>query len=218
MAAAEGWVVAISVWLLLAPGQAQNTPVPLPSVKPMEAKEVAGAEKKAGPAEKKGSVAQITAIGILPGFKRGESVPEDERNPYANRVLKKEKPAENGSEAAKIIQVLESLRMRGQVRDESGKVKTVLLGDLALAEGRILPQLLPAQVDEIYVSKVTNEEVEIAWRTDSGKVVPDGRRVALKLDGRPKVEVILPGQPDVGEKEKLRALLVAKPTEEGRPE
>jgi hypothetical protein len=153
----------------------------------------------------------VSSIGILPGFKRGEILPEDERNPYANREVKKEKPAESGSEAAKIIKVLEKLQFRGIVRDATGKVKTMLLGDIAFTENRDLPQLLPSQVDQIYISKLTNREVEITWRTDAGKRVADGRRLVLKLDDRPKVEVVLPGQPDVKNDAKQRALLVAKP-------
>lgn len=152
-------------------------------------------------------------IGILPDFKRGEKLPLDERNPYANRVMEKEKPAESGSEAAKIIKLLEKLQVRGVTRDAKGNVRTVLLGDLALTEGRELPQLLVSQVDQIYVSKVTNKEVELTWRTDAGKPTAEGRHVSLPLDERPKVEIVLPGQPDVKDEAKLRAMLVGKPEE-----
>lgn len=160
-----------------------------------------------------GSEPAISGIGILPGFKQGERVPVDERNPYADRLQQKEKVAESGSEASKIIQVLESLQVRGVVRDGTKKVTAVLLGDLPLVEGRDLPQLLPSQLDRLYVSKLTETEVEITWRTESGRPVQDGRRLPLILDDRPKVEVVLPGQPDVEEKAKQRALLVAKPEE-----
>lgn len=138
-------------------------------------------------------------------------MPDDEPNPYLTREVQKEKPADSGSEAAKIIKVIEKLQLRGIVRDGAGKVKTMLLGDIPFTENHNLPQLLPAQVDQIYVSKLTNREVEVTWRTDAGKMIPDGRRLVLKLDDRPKVEVVLPGQPDVKEDAKQRALLVAKP-------
>lgn len=151
--------------------------------------------------------------GILPEFKRGVKLPLEERNPYANRVVEKEKPAESGSEAAKILKILEKLQVRGIVRDLDGKVRTVLLGDLALTEGRNVPQLLVSQVDQIFVSKVTNKEIEITWRTDAGKVTTDGRHVVLKLDDRPKVEIVLPGQVDVKDEAKLRAMLVGKVAE-----
>lgn len=155
--------------------------------------------------------ALVKPLGLMPQSKRGLIVPEDERNPYANRVVVKEKPVESGSEAAKIVKQLEKLHIRGIVRDGNGNVKTVLLGDLPLTEGRDLPQLLPSQMDKVFVSKMSNKEVEITWRTDAGKVTTDPRRWMLKVDERPKVEVILPGQPDVKDEAKLRALLVGKP-------
>jgi len=161
----------------------------------------------------------VTSIGILPGFKQGADVSPTERNPYADRVEDHNAVADRESEAARIIQVLESLRVRGVVRDPSGNVRSVLLGDIALKQGRELPQLLPSQVDQLVVSKVSNKEVEITWKTEAGKPVPDGRRLAFELDDRPRVEVILPGQPEVSEEAKQRALLIAgRSAEDGGPE
>ncbi|MEM7600404.1 MAG: hypothetical protein AAF357_03190 [Verrucomicrobiota bacterium] len=149
------------------------------------------------------------SIGIFPGFKKEETVVVGERNPYADRVVASIEVADEESEAARIIRVLESLEIRGVTRNGQGHVRSVLLGDIVLVQGRSLPQLLPDQTDELFVSQVTDTNVEITWRSESGKRVIDGRRHDFEIDGESRVEVILPGQQGTGDEEKLRADIVA---------
>lgn len=136
----------------------------------------------------------ISPIGILPGYKRGTHVDIQERNPFAQRVEKKEVLVDAEGEAAQIIRILEGLRLLGVSRDPAGNVKTVLYGDLRLTEGNEVPQLLPDQNDRLVVSKISNKEVEISWVTEAGNRVEDGRKLLIGIDMTPTIEFILPGQ------------------------
>lgn len=142
-------------------------------------------------------------IGILPSSKRGSRIDVAERNPYAARTVEKTKGEDATSEASQIIKILEGLRIRGLSRDRSGNVRTVLYGDLRLTQGAMLPQLLPNQNDELIVSSVTNEEIELAWLNEAGNRVTDGRKLLIAIELEPKVQIVLPGQVEAtGERKK----------------
>tara|TARA_R110002096_G_scaffold114770_4_gene248794 strand:+ start:6566 stop:7159 length:594 start_codon:yes stop_codon:yes gene_type:complete len=166
----------------------------------------------------------VQEIGILPSSKRGTRVDVAERNPYAARTVEKLGPEDATSEASQIIQILEGLRVRGLSRDRNGNVRTVLYGDLRLTEGAMVPQLLPDQNDELIVSSLTNEEVELAWLSEGGNREADGRKILIAIELEPKVQIVLPGQVDVngepkkawiglkaeGEEDEAKAKLAAK--------
>lgn len=145
----------------------------------------------------------VLEIGILPSSKRGSRIDVAERNPYAARTVEKTRGEDATSEASQIIRILEGLRIRGLSRDRNGNIRTVLYGDLRLTQGTMLPQLLPNQNDELIVSSVTNEEIELAWLNEAGNREADGRKLLIAIELEPKVQIVLPGQVEVtGERKK----------------
>ncbi len=158
--------------------------------------------------------AGVTSSGILPDFKQAVRVEVDDRNPYKDRVEEVKNVVDAESEAARIIRILENLSVRGISRNPSGEVRRVLFGDIALALGADLPQLLEGQTDEIFVSRVSDREVELTWRAEAGKKIEDGRRHIIEIDLDPKVEVVLPGQIEESPEDRERAYLVRLPWEE----
>lgn len=133
-------------------------------------------------------------VGFLPGSKVTTSVDPNERNPYSIREKKLEVKEDDGnSEAARIRDILQSLRVRGTSVGPRGR--RVLFGDLMLMEGHELPRLLPGQTDRLMTTRVTEKEVEIAWLSESGREIADGRKLLIQIDiAEVIVTIILPGQ------------------------
>ncbi len=157
---------------------------------------LSGASQEA-PAEA-GERKLTSEIGILPTSRKGVKVDPVERNPYAARVAEQKVATDLKSEASQIMQILEGLKVRGFSRDFNGNVRTVLYGDLRFSEGSSVPQLLPNQNDKLYVSRVTNEEVELAWLSEAGNKVEDGRKILIAINMEPLVQIVLPGQSALG--------------------
>jgi hypothetical protein len=151
------------------------------------------ADDPAPPDTVRGKSGLIAESGILPGFKQGIRVEKGERNPFGVIQVEKPEVASRG-EAAKLTEILRSLPLAGLSRNADGSVRSVLLGDLRLVAGQVLPQLVDGQTDELVVQSVSEREVVVAWTKEAGRQVTDSRKLNLALDGDPKVEVILPGQ------------------------
>ncbi len=141
-----------------------------------------------------GVATEVSKIGILPGSKKGVLVQPGERNPYAVAAAPKEEVVATGVEGARLAAILEALPVSGLTRDQDGRVRAVLLGDLRLESGAPVPQLLEGQTDELIVQSLSAEEVVIAWRLEAGRVVTQPRVLRRKIDLSPKVEIYLPGQ------------------------
>lgn len=141
-------------------------------------------------------------LGILPSQKQGVEVDREERNPFANRVVKKVTIEDTETEAAHIRRVLSNLEVVGVSKGPRGT--RVLLGDLLLMEGKELPPVVTGQSDRVVVSAVSETEVELTWIVESGKAVEDGRQLIVPFNLEPKVEVVLPGQFNILEEAKKK--------------
>lgn len=143
----------------------------------------------------------IDSIGFLPGFKKGLRLPAAERNPYSERKKNaSELPEDGESEAARIREILQGLRVRGISNGPRGM--RVLFGNLVLIAGVELPQLLPGQLDRLMCTRVTDKDVEVAWLSEAGEISDDGRKILITIDLEPTVTVILPGQLNEGDKQR----------------
>lgn len=148
-----------------------------------------------GPPAWSGEPGQTAAdVGILPTYKKGVLVEQEERNPYAVLVAPKQQVVATGVEGAKLTAILEALPVSGVAKGAEGKVSAVLLGDLRLEEGQVVPHLLEGQTDELVVQTISPDEVVIAWRLEAGRSVSQPRVLRKKIDLSPKVQTYLPGQ------------------------
>ncbi len=133
-------------------------------------------------------------VGVLP--KQKEEMVKDylldgsERNPFARR----NKAAAGGvevdteSEEARIRAALESFSVSGLAKGGGGY--SAQLGSIILEEGELIPRLIPGQVDDLRVTKVTPELVELTWVADEEAAKP--RQVSLPVDLAARVGVVLP--------------------------
>jgi hypothetical protein len=180
--------LSLLTFVLVAPAAAQQPPVT--PVAPVGAA-VPGVAPAIAPAA---AYNPSRVIKMHPDEKRPLLLTERERNPYARRSPDASPINENGEneEEIQIRQSLTSLSVTGQVRGGSNGLR-VLLGDIILEKGRILPQLLPEQSENLQVVEVTEENVVFAW-LDIETGEPTGKTMQLPYDVSPSVPYVLSGQ------------------------
>ena len=139
-------------------------------------------------------VSSVEEIGVLPHQKekmiKGFVLKQAERNPFADRAKGEQGlPAEDSqSEDSRIRMALESFAVSGIARGQGGY--KAQLGSIILREGKLVPRLIPGQSDDLRVTKITPELVEITWVADEEAAKP--RKITLEIDLGPRVGVLLP--------------------------
>ncbi len=140
------------------------------------------------------AISSVKEIGALPHEKeeliKGFVLKQAERNPFADRAKgDRGLPAEDSqSEDSRIRLALESFSISGIARGQGGY--KAQLGSIILSEGKLVPRLIPGQSDDLRVTKITPELVEITWVADEEAAKP--RKITLEIDLDPRVGVLLP--------------------------
>lgn len=132
-------------------------------------------------------------IGMRPDQKRPLVLKENERNPYAKRSAEEEATDENGinQEEQQIRARLSSLTVSGRSQGPNGL--RVLLGDIILEQGRLLPQLLEEQSENLKVLEINEDTVILGW-LDIESNEPTGKTMQVAYDLTPMVTYALHGQ------------------------
>ncbi|MCB1203172.1 MAG: hypothetical protein KDN18_02850 [Verrucomicrobiae bacterium] len=132
-------------------------------------------------------------IGMRPGEKRPYALKADERNPYAKRSEQEEVSAEkNGNaEELRIREKLSRLRVTG--RSQGGNGLRVLLGDIILEQGAILPPLLEDQSENLQVIELSDDTVVLGW-LDIETNELTGKSMQVAYDLSPSIVYALHGQ------------------------
>lgn len=132
-------------------------------------------------------------IGMRPTEKRPLSLKESERNPYAKRNPHEEIATEAAGDAEelRIRERLSALRVAGRSQGPNGL--RILLGDIILEEGRVLPQLLEEQSESLRVVELSEDTVVLAWiDPETGELT--GKTMQVAYDLTPSVGYALHGQ------------------------
>ncbi len=156
------------------------------------------AAQEAPPVAPAASFAPGRMIGMRPEQKRPLLLKDNERNPYAKRSPEEVKaPGEdNNSEELRIRQRLGNLRVTGRSQGPNGL--RVLLGDIILEEGRLLPQLLPDQSENLRVVEINEDTVVLGW-LDIETDELTGKTMQVAYDLTPSIGYALQGQPKDGD-------------------
>lgn len=134
------------------------------------------------------------SIGILPEQKSPIIIPESERNPFAVRAEQQvQEYYDKESEESRIRRIFANLDVNGVSEGNNGSIK-VLVGDLILEKGKLVPKLLQGQTELIIVSDVSEAQAELAW-LDKRSSRYDGRKLIIPINMEPSVEFVLKGQP-----------------------
>jgi hypothetical protein len=136
-------------------------------------------------------------INMRPGEKRPLSLKENERNPYAKRSANEELNQEDGdnAEELRIRDQLSKLSVTGRSHGPNGL--RVLLGDIILEEGTILPQLLEDQSENLRVVELNEDTVVLGW-LDIETNELTGKSMQVAYDLSPSVTIALQGQVETG--------------------
>ena len=132
-------------------------------------------------------------IGMRPDEKRPLALKENERNPYAKRSEEEEATGDEGvnAEEQQIRARLSSLSVSGRSQGPNGL--RVLLGDIILEQGRLLPQLLQEQSENLKVVEINEDTVILGW-LDIETGEPTGKTMQVAYDLTPMVSYALHGQ------------------------
>jgi hypothetical protein len=131
---------------------------------------------------------------LRPGDKTAEVVKEGERNPFGKgEDALKDLDAKGTNEENEIRDRLTRLRVVGVSPGSRGL--RVMLGDMVLEPGEMVPQVLPEQTVALRVGAITPRAIELVWV----EVKPSGlppRVLTIPVDLRPYVRYALKGQPN----------------------
>lgn len=132
-------------------------------------------------------------IGMRPEEKRPLLLKASERNPYAKRSDREEITGEENidAEEQQIRARLGSLAVTG--RSEGPNGLRILLGDIILEQGRILPQLLEDQSENLKVLAISDDTVVLGW-IDLASGEASGKTMQVSYDLSPRVSYALHGQ------------------------
>jgi len=140
--------------------------------------------------------AQGSSVGVLPSSRVQLLLDPSDRNPYAKqevpKIEVKEELTDVESEESRITAVLETLRVVGRTRSETGW--KVLLGDLILEADRELPPLVDGQTRVLRVVDIFDAMIEIEWVTTEPTETPKRTFIPVRLT--PAVATALAGSTD----------------------
>lgn len=133
------------------------------------------------------------AIEMTPDQKRPLIIQSEERNPYARRSPDKQELNDQGdnAEELEIRERLSSLSVSGRSLGNNGL--RVLLGDIIVEQGRILPKLLQDQSEDLKVMEVSDDSLILGWLDiETGELT--GKTMQMAYDLTPSISYALHGQ------------------------
>ena len=132
-------------------------------------------------------------IEMRPNEKRALTLKSSERNPYAKRSVAK-KPDQEGEQNAEEIAIrskIKGLTVSGSSRGNNGL--RLLLGDILVERGMVLPQLVVNQTQHLKVVDVAADKIVLGWMdVESGELT--GKTMQVAYDLAPSVTYVLQGQ------------------------
>ncbi|MFZ4763526.1 MAG: hypothetical protein ACOYMN_01130 [Roseimicrobium sp.] len=130
---------------------------------------------------------------LKPSDKLSEPVTEGERNPFTRGDSQIRASSQKGtSEENAIRERLEKLRVVGVSPGARGL--RVMLGDMVLEPGALVPQVLPEQSVSLRVGRISSSAIELVWLEKEPTNLPE-RTLVIAVDLRPYVRYQLMGQP-----------------------
>jgi len=157
-----------------------------------------------------------SAIGMLPSLRRAIKISDSEANPFARKEEPKPPMPEviddSASEESRIASVLSGLVVCGRTKGANGW--KVLLGDMILENGKILPPVIEGQTQVLRVAAIYDSLLEIEWVDESKQSAP--RRIVIPFGMAPKVNSALSGAAASPGESEGKPIVVTAPAEAPR--
>jgi len=129
---------------------------------------------------------------VLPDEKTPENVRPEEHNPFESESEAQNRLAPGDTEENRVRDKLLKLTVVGTVRMPDGRM-SVLLGNIKLETGRVVPPVLPEQLVELRVKNITSEYIELAWQEKRATGLPP-KLMIIPINIAPKVRYQMLGQ------------------------
>jgi hypothetical protein len=129
---------------------------------------------------------------VLPEEKTPENVKPEEHNPFesVNEALNRQAPGD--TEENRVRDKLLKLPVVGIKRMTDGRMR-VLLGDIILETGSLVPPVLPEQLVELKVKNITATCIELAWQEKRFTGLPP-KLMLIPINISPQVRYQMLGQ------------------------
>lgn len=136
---------------------------------------------------------------VLPEEKTPENVKPEEHNPFEseNEVISRQAPGD--TEENRVRDKLLKLPVVGTKRMADGRMR-VLLGDIILETGCVVPPVLPEQLVELRVKNITSMYIELAWQEKRLTGLPP-KLMTIPINISPHVRYQMFGQTEAEAKE-----------------
>ncbi len=135
---------------------------------------------------------------VLPDEKTPENVMPEEHNPFESVSEAQNRLAPGETEENRVRDKLLKLPVVGVKRMKDGRMR-VLLGNIILETGGVVPPVLSEQLVELRVKNITAQYVELAWQEKRATGLPP-KLMIIPINISPKVRYQMLGQIDEGGK------------------
>ncbi|MDZ4404817.1 hypothetical protein [Prosthecobacter sp.] len=129
---------------------------------------------------------------VLPDEKTPENVKPEEHNPFESESEAQNRLAPGDTEENRVRDKLLKLPVVGTKRMQDGRMR-VLLGNIILETGGVVPPVLPEQLVELKVKNITSQYIELAWQEKRATGLPP-KLMIIPINISPKVRYQMLGQ------------------------
>jgi hypothetical protein len=129
---------------------------------------------------------------VLPDEKTPETVKPEEHNPFESENELHSRQNTGDTEENRVRDKLLKLPVVGVNRDVDGRMR-VLLGDIILETGHLVPPVLPNQLVELRVKNITAQYIELAWQEKRMTGLPP-KLMLIPINIDPQVRYVMHGR------------------------
>lgn len=129
---------------------------------------------------------------VLPDEKTPENVKPEEHNPFESETEAQNRLSPGDTEENRVRDRLLKLPVVGTKRMADGGMR-VLLGNIILETGKVVPPVIPDQQVELKVKNITTEYIELAWQEKRATGLPP-KLMVIPINISPRVRYQMLGQ------------------------
>ncbi|MBK8040698.1 MAG: hypothetical protein IPK22_26735 [Verrucomicrobiaceae bacterium] len=147
--------------------------------------------------EEEGKEGRVQYQLVLPDEKTPERVKPEENNPFESAIEAASRNAPEDTEENRVRDVLARLPVVGASIRPDGKMK-VMLGDIMLQPGQVVPQVFADQQVRLTVKNITMQNIELAWEEKEATGLPP-KVMLIAINMSPEIKYkLLGGQGQTG--------------------
>ena len=155
------------------------------------------AQAQDAPVEEEDKEGRVQYQLVLPDEKTPERVKPEENNPFESAIEAASRNAPEDTEENRVRDVLARLPVVGASIRPDGKMK-VMLGDIMLQPGQVVPQVFADQQVRLTVRNITMQNIELAWQEKEATGLPP-KVMLIAINMSPEIKYkLLGGQGQTG--------------------